>query len=470
MAFKERITGFLSMFTKEVRTFNAGEVTPKDNLPFLPTWFWQSPYGVPRGIDYEELRKYAKSPWVQMVKSAIKKQIMSIEWDVVPTEEDEEGNEIEKYEEDINKIKTLLKYPNRNGDTFWSLWGAFLDDVLDIDAGVIFKGFNRANELVELFPYDGARFLIGMDEHGLIERYYQYSFQYPQNQPIPFEKEEVIYGKMGSNTDQFPYGWAPLQSIQQEVELMIQSTRWNKEMFKNDAVPDLLVGLNANPDDLDRFKQGWLKAARDRVRKIFFHNTPDLKVEKLAMTNKDMEWLEGQKWFFHTIFAAYGLSPQEVGYYEDSNRATGESQERISVKNAIKPYITLIEDKINREIIPVLIGHDEVMFKFFPKDDVAEKIEHDQMMAKLTANVLTINEVRAMEGRDPVDWGDQPMMMAMQEMAMENESNNDNNGKDNPKDEKRDIKDKDEDKESKEDREKARKLYTKLFEGFMKSG
>ena len=139
------------------------------------------------------------------------------------------------------------------------------------------------------------------------------------------------------------------------------------------------------------------------------------------------EWLDGQKWYHHAIFAAYGVSPQEVGFYENSNKATGESQERITVKNAVKPYLKLIEDKINREIIPELVGHDEVKFKWFPKDDTAEKVKHEQMMAKLNANVYTINEVRAKEGLDPVEWGEQPMAMTFREQAMQDSSN------DNPK-------------------------------------
>jgi phage portal protein BeeE len=79
---------------------------------------------------------------------------------------------------------------------------------------------------------------------------------------------------------------------------------------------------------------------KGKPHKLIFHNS-EAQFTPLATSNKDMEWLEGQKWYFHAIFAAYGLSPQEVGFYENSNRSTGESQERVSVKNAIKPYLNL---------------------------------------------------------------------------------------------------------------------------------
>ena len=57
-------------------------------------------------------------------------------------------------------------------------------------------------------------------------------------------------------------------------------------------------------------------------------------------------------------------------------------------------------------------------------------------MAKLNANVLTINEVRAEEGLEPVDWGDQPMQFAAQDRMMEMGGGPfaDDDDRDNPKD------------------------------------
>ena len=435
MGFINWYKGVRASLTKEVRVFNASEQAKDENLALMPTWFWTAKLGIPRKTNLIELRQYAKSPYVQMVKAAIKKQIMSIEWDVIATDEEDETD----YSEAIKKTKTFLKYPNRNKQTFWELWGMFMDDVLDLDAGVIVKGRNASGELKELFAYDGAKFLFKTDKYGIIEGFYQYSFQNPQMKPLLFEPDEIIYGKVGSNTDHYPYGWSPLQSIQQEVELMIQSTRFNKEFFKNNAVPDGIVSIPTELDNLERFQTNWKQQVQGKPHKLVFHNA-DASFTPLAMNNKDMEWLEGQKWYFHTIFAAYGLSPQEVGFYENSNRSTGESQERVSVKNAIKPYLVLIEEKINREIIPELTGSDDIMFKFFPKDDATEKIEHDQQMAKLNAGVITINEMRAGEGLDPVEWGDQPMSMFMQDRFMENQPEEKEDARDDNKEDRDDKK------------------------------
>jgi HK97 family phage portal protein len=459
-----------SYLAKEMRVFNGSSITPTSNLPLMANWMYMAKLGMPRQINIVELRQYAKSAWVQMVINTICKQIMINEWEIMSDDEDEDVQQ--KYEEQIEQITTFLNQPNRNGASFWDIWIPWLRDVLELDAGVIYKGKNASGELVELFPYDGARFLINLNEYGIIGEdsqgepapgYYQYSFKLVNSAPIPFEKEEIVYGRMNTNTELQPYGFSPLQGIQQEVELMIQSTRFNKERFSNSAVPDGIVSVPMDQEQMMQFRNAWENEIKGRPHKLIFHNS-DANFTPLAMSNKDMEWLEGQKWYFHLVFGAYGLSPMEAGFHEDGNRATGESQERTTVKNAIKPYLELIASKINREIIPDLVGHDELKFKWFAKDDAAEKIEHDQMMSKLNANVLTINEVRAMEGLDPVEWGNQPMAIGMQDRALE-QANAESD--DNPKD--RDNKKEDRD-NSKEDAEEARKLYKQLFKGFMSNG
>jgi len=429
--------------TSKARVFNAsGEKTVIENMPYVPNWFFNAHLGQPRNINIVELRQFAKSPWVHMVKGTIVKQAIDTPWEIRTVDDDDK-----KVYPEIEKVTEFLKFPNSNGDTFKDVWGAYLNDTLEIDAGVIFKGRNYKQKMVEMFAFDSARFLVNMDEHGLIDGYYQYSLRHPKAQPKFFAKSDLIYGKINNNTEFFPYGFSPLQSVQQVVELLIQSTRSNKEFFKRNAIPDGLISVPMPDDQLERFKDEWLNEVVNKPHKLLFHNTP-VDFKQFSPTNKDMEWLEGQKWYHHLVFAAYGLSPQEAGFYEGSSRATGESQERISVKNAISPYLSHIEDKINREIIPEFFEDKEnipIEFKFFPKDHVAEKIEHDQVMSKLNSNVYTINEVRSMEGKEPVEWGDQPMAMAMQEKAAENESKKDEKDKDEDKREVRPPKERPED-------------------------
>jgi phage portal protein BeeE len=215
-----------------------------------------------------------------------------------------------------------------------------------------------------------------------------------------------------------------------------------------------MLVVPSDKDELERFKAYWKTEIQGKAHKMAISNSVDANFIKFRMTNSEMEWLEGQKWYFHIVFGAYGLSPQEVGFYENSNKSTGESQERITIKNAIKPYLELIRAKINREILPELVGHDKIQFKWFLKDSASEKIEFDQTMQKLINNVYTINEVRKLEGLEPVEWGDKPVMANLL----------------NPNQQPEKPKDLNDNKDSKEnpEQEEQKKLYLKLFNKFIK--
>jgi len=269
--------------------------------------------------------------------------------------------------------------------------------------------------LVELWARDGGTFLKSIDIHNVVECYYQYSFKNPIAKPQRFEKKEVCYMNMNQASYEL-YGWSPLQSIQQVVQLLIHSTRYNKEFFEKNAIPDGLIALpNANQTQLDQFKKAWATEMKGKPHKLAFHNT-DLKFERFSPTNKDMEWLDGQKWYMHLVFGAYGLSPTEAGFYEDANRATSESQERISVRNAIRPYLDMLERKVTNEILSYILKIEprdlEIQFKFFPEDHVQENLEHKQDMELLDRKVISVNEIRAKKGLKPFDaeYADDPFM------------------------------------------------------------
>ena len=431
---------------KEIRTFNGSERALDETLPNRIQWFFATERGQPRAEDIIELRQYARSPWVQMVVSTIIKQLRNTPWVIVPSDEDEDPA---TYAAEIERITTLLEQPNRNGDEFWDVWGRYMYDVLTIDAGAVIKGRNSAGEVVELFAYDGSTFLFELNQKGIIETVWKYSFSHPSANPEEVPRENLVYGAMNVRSETFPYGWAPLQSCRQEVEVMIQATRWNKEFYQNSAMPNGFIVSDMAQDNHERLKNEWETKFRGKAHKLGFLNNGDLRFENMTNTNRDMEWLKGMEFYLHSIFGSWGLSPQEVGYYENSNRSTSESQERVTVRNAIKPYYMHLEKAISRHVINDVLGNDHLRFKFLIKDEVQEKAEHEQNMQKLMQGVITINEVRRLEGKEDVEWGDQPMTFTQQDRFAEAAGTS--------------ARDRDEEEDSDE---KTSKLYQQLFNQF----
>lgn len=427
--------------------FNAGDpignsvFVDERKLPYSSHWMFNSRYGQPRGINVFELRTFAKSSWVQMVTTTIKNQISTIEWDLPNKDKEDRGT----YDEEKKLIKEFTDRMNANGEDFNDNITPMLNDWLEIDAGAIVKIFSKESyaeqevqlvdeqginqgtktlnllkpfgerELEETMFVDGATFTVQYDRYRRLQAYYQYSWRSPMGAPIPFEPDEVAYFKSNTRTWD-AYGFSPLQSIQQVVELLIQSTRWNKDFFINNAIPDALIGLPQLDDkQIARFNEEWKMKFKGRAHKMAMVNT-DVAYQSLVSSARDMEWLDGQKWFMHLVFGVYGVSPVEAGFHENVNQGNQSGQERITVKNAIKPYLARIEKFMNNNLIPELLqklpSEIPFEFKYFPHDHVQEQIEFEQSTKELELGALTINEYRAEKGLDPVEWGDEPREQA----------------------------------------------------------
>ena len=278
-----------------------------------------------------------------------------------------------------------------------------------------------------------------------------------------FEPEDLVYFMENPSTYRL-YGYSGVQAIQQIVDLLIQSVRYNKDFFVNNAIPDALISLpNADKDQLDQFKTDWNNNVKGKPHKVAFHNT-DAKFNSMRVTNREMEWLKGSKWYMHLCFGVFGLSPAVVGYSDDVNRASQGGQERTSIVYAMKPRLYLAEKKVNTMIIPDFLKQEQpkIKFKFMIKDVEEEERKHKNSMEAIDRGAITINEYRSEKGLDSVEWGDDPPqkfnfqmdgMQFGQGKPKPNESPTDK-PQDNPKDK---------EKEKKDDK----KGYSKAFYKFM---
>ncbi len=447
MAILSDIKKFLS---KDIFGFNAATEPTPEKLAVFPEWFFTARIGQPRDINVTKIRQFARSPWVQMALSTIKKEVTNIEWRVVKKDLEDTQN----YDSMIKKATNFFNNINSEMETFDDLSSMEVTDLGEIDASVstnvfsvgsydykdapviddlgnivgtekryVLKPFGQ-RKLVEVRPADGCTFLKQIDIYRRLQAYYQYSFKNPRTNPIRFEPAEVNYSMMNKKSYSI-YGFSPVQGIQQVLELLIQSTRWNKDFYKNNAIPDgAFVIPGADPDAMKQFKRDWFKQVKGQAHKMLFLNV-DGSFHNFSQSSKDMEWLEGQKWYHSLVFAMFGVSPVEAGFHENVSQGNTSGQERITVKNAVKPYLKVRENVANK-ILKELFQQEDlpIEFKYFPKDHTQEKIEHDQDMDKLDRNALTINEYRAQHGQSAVEWGDEPM--ATQLMDKQDEGNQEN--------------------------------------------
>ena len=407
----------------------------------ITQWFWNPIYGQPRAVDIAELRGWASTEFVRMCVSTLIEEITCVPWTI----QIKDGFEEEPLHQEMEaKVTDFLEHPNGNGESLSFIMKQFLRDLLELDAGVIVKNFNVEGRMAEIVSRDGGSFLKNFDYTGFapgpedldsngnrIPAYWQYSFVAPNARPIPFLNEEIVYVMLNPRSYSV-YGQSNIEVMKSRVlTYLFRSMLWNANFFERNAVPPGIIFLRgADQESKNYLRQHWDGDIRGEDHKVpvitsdSADGTVDFK--QFSPSNKDMEFIAGQEWFANIVFAIYKLNPNELGFTGTvGSKNIGESQERITIKKAIKPVMAAIEWAFNTEIIPEfyrldnepaitaeVVERTSVEFKFVLDDPTEKKANMEKQTRDLVAGLTTVNEIRAEEGKDPVAWGDQPMSMA----------------------------------------------------------
>jgi len=408
---------------------------PDERQAVYPNWFFSSKLGQPRGVDIRMIRNFAQSPWTQMVLGTFKRQIATIPYEIVPEDEEDDID----YSEKIKIAEDFFNNVNNNNQSVSDINSEVITDIGEIDAGVfnyvytsdsyvigdlpVYDSWGRIvntepglvlkplgqRTLAQIKSVDGGTMLKQVDIYKNLLNYYQYSFKHPKQNPTRFLPEEIGYMIMNSRPYSV-YGFSPVQSIQQVLEVLIQGTRYNKDLYKNNAVPDILLSIPKLPkDQLKKLKRTWNNNYKGKPHQVGFINWAIEDMYKLAESNRDLEWLNGQQWYFKIVFGVFGVSPTEAGFFENANKSNDEGQARVTVRNALKPYMHLLENMHTKRTLTEIFQDENhgLKFKFCPKDQVNEQIEFEQNMQEIDHGALTINEYRKAKGKEPVEWGDE---------------------------------------------------------------
>lgn len=265
------------------------------------------------------------------------------------------------------------------------------------------NGTGRGRMMTEIFVRDGASFLVEVDKFGAIKGWWQYSYQIPAH-PMWFNREEISYTKMmprGSS----PYGFSPVQAALDLIKQLDYSQQYNKKIFENQGVPDGIITVpDASEADMRRFNEMWNQEMIGRPHKLATWNS-EINFVPFMRNNREMEFLKSQQWLFKLIISAFNLTPAELGFTEDVNKATSATQADIARRKGIRPLLNLLEEKLTRDIIHEL-GYMDVKFRFTVRDLTEEEVESEINERNLRNGLTTINEIRIRKGEEPVPWGE----------------------------------------------------------------
>ncbi|MHA1481833.1 MAG: phage portal protein [Candidatus Heimdallarchaeaceae archaeon] len=424
-----------NIFTK-AKVDTSGSVTQAYTKPkgddifkaYIPGVLYRPPFGMPRTDNTPMLKKLSNNPYVFSVIKTLADEASSIKWSVNVKEEFSDVNSKEEEEVDYtDKIKEITKFfrnPNGNEESFNHIIRQLITDICEVDAGVLVKVFDVSGDFKQMFARSGDLFLknpdiygymgnradfvtplpdgftgVGMDlagnqtnsqqqlmkQYSLLYKeqaaYFQYGWT-AGSMPVPFGKREVVYMMQNPRSDSI-YGTSPVSVLMKTILNLVYGIDYNLDIYINNNMPDGVIELlGATAGQMAQYRENMEKETRKEdefgfMRKIW-NKIPIVsspaKFVPFQLSSKEMEIIAQQEWFTKVLWMNFGVTADELGFSQDSNKATGDAQIKNAKRKALGPLLKVIQYHLNTQIVPEFFTEGSEMADFA---DVPLQFEFD---------------------------------------------------------------------------------------------
>lgn len=223
-------------------------------------------------------------------------------------------------------------------------------EAMEIDALAIYKRPTKSGALYGLDLVDGTTIKPLLDVRGRVAAYQQILYGTPWSDytrpgygddgdeaPIAdtYLPHELLYLIQAPRVDS-PYGTPPAEDLIIRINMALRKQTQDLAHFTDGNIPPMLI---SPPDGLMQPEQ---------VRKFEDYFNADLAGEDRARARaKFLPWRADVKelapfhygteiddWMMKLTLASYGVTPAEIGFTEDVNRSSGESQENVQFRRS----------------------------------------------------------------------------------------------------------------------------------------
>ena len=194
------------------------------------------------------------------------------------------------------------------------------------------------------------------------------------------------------------YGMSPLESIGLAAQLYHQYNQFEWALLNNDGVPGTIITTEVPMTETQerRIERKWYQkhGGPSRAGKIAFVSAVK-GIERIGFSQRDMAFQAGRKATREDIAGAFNV-PISLLVTDGSALAKGEDAEKHHARYGIKPRLTLIEQQINRDIMPLYDGGAELFVAFDDPvpDDRVHNLERSKVMLGRGSGIVRKNEAR----------------------------------------------------------------------------
>lgn len=217
-----------------------------------------------------------------------------------------------------------------------------------------------------------------------------------------FEPSEIVH-ITGYNPDNAFCGLSPLETLRRILLEEMAAQEYRAFYWRNHARMDGIIERDKdqkpwNPDQYKSWREQWItaQAGRENTGKTAVL-MPGMTWKERTFSAKDSELTSARKLTREEVAREYHIPLPMVGILDHATFSNIKEQHKNLYQDALGPWLVMIEEELERQLLPEVDDPDDVYFEF----NIAEKLkgsfeEQADGLVKLVGRpLLTANEGRA---------------------------------------------------------------------------
>jgi len=342
--------------------------------------------------------------WVYACVTAISDEVASIPLHLYSVNP-KTGTVVEEFNHPVLDLLYKVNEFTTHFDHFW-LTQAFLEATGEAPWWLE-RGDNDEIVAIHFLQPFRIRPLISKDDNKVIG--YEYQTGAGASKKITIPAKDIIFLKYPDPSNPFR-GFGTLQAAAASVDIDMYAERWNSNFFKNAARPDSILTVKSSKRMTDEQKRRLKASLKKNYSGESAHSVMvlfgDMELKPFGQSIKDMDFIEQQKFSRDKICGVFRVPKSIIAQTEGVNFASSKTAEQIFARWTIKPKMERLIQQLNEFLLPQFEGTENMYLDFDSPvmQDTTEKLE--TYNSGLDKGWLSINEVRSLEGLDPVEGGD----------------------------------------------------------------
>lgn len=217
---------------------------------------------------------------------------------------------------------------------------------------------------------------------------------------------EMVYVRYRPDPYDVLHAWSWTQTVVPLADLEAAAISSETNRWNNGGQPGLVFEADSGTADaLAQHKETIMREIRGTVNAGNPLIVTGMKLIPNATSPKEMEYANGLGVVRERIYAAAGI-PDTVWKVGDSNRASATVGHPQWLGQTILPKINTVAEQLTLAILPMFEGTDGWFFAYDNPVQEDADADHKRIMELAQVSAATPNEVRTMNGYEPIPGGD----------------------------------------------------------------